>query len=194
MLTLDACGGPNGSAVDTALLETLRELQVPAMLFLNARWVEVNASLAEDLAAEPLFSLASHGTRHVPLSVSGQAAYGIRGTASVAEVVDEIASADDWFLQHTGRHPELMRPGTAYTDDVAVEAARMMGRSIVGFSVNGDAGATFGPDQVAGALSAVRPGDIVIAHMNQPGGGTAEGFRQALPGLLDRGVAFAHLG
>ncbi|WP_306233722.1 polysaccharide deacetylase family protein [Agrococcus beijingensis] len=193
VLTLDACGGPNGSGVDVALLDVLRQLDVPAMLFLNARWIDVNRSLAEDLAAEPLFALASHGSRHLPLSVSGQSAYGIRGTASLAEAVDEIVAADAWFLEHTGAPSVLMRPGTAFTDDVAVEAARMLGRSIVGFSVNGDAGATFSADQVAAALGSAAPGDIVIAHMNQPGGGAAEGFRQALPVLLDRGVAFAHL-
>jgi hypothetical protein len=43
-------------------------------------------------------------------------------------------------------------------------------------------------------LSAAGPGDIVIAHFNRPGSGTAAGFRQALPRLHGGGIEFARLG
>lgn len=192
-LTLDACGGPRGSGIDAALLETLRQHAVPATLFLNARWIDANPVQAAELVDDPLFALASHGARHLPLTVSGQAAYGIGGTASLAEVVDELTALDDWFLQHAGAVPTAMRPGTAFTDDVAVEAAARLGRTIAGFSVNGDAGATFSAAQVSASLRAAVPGDIVIAHMNRPGGGTAAGFADALPRMLDAGIVFATL-
>ena len=39
----------------------------------------------------------------------------------------------------------------------------------------------------------VRPGDIVISHMNRPGRGTSGGYAAALPTLLDRGVRFVRL-
>ncbi|MET4146541.1 hypothetical protein ABIB45_003476 [Arthrobacter sp. UYCo732] len=39
-LTLDACGGPGGTACDQQLLTTLRKLNVPATLFLNERWIQ----------------------------------------------------------------------------------------------------------------------------------------------------------
>ena len=60
-------------------------------------------------------------------------------------------------------------------------------------SVNGDAGATFTPAQVAQTVGAVRGGDIVISHFNRPGKGTAAGYAQVLPTLLDRGVTFTTL-
>ena len=86
-LTFDACRG----GCDDALLETLRRNQVPAVLFFNGKWIDQHPDRAAQLAADPLFEIGNHGTRHVPLSVAGRAAYGIAGTRSAAEVVDEVA-------------------------------------------------------------------------------------------------------
>ncbi|MET3718675.1 hypothetical protein [Arthrobacter sp. UYEF21] len=56
------------------------------MLGSGARWIRINPSQARDLAANPLFELANHGTRHTSLSVTGKTANGIPGTRSSAEV------------------------------------------------------------------------------------------------------------
>ena len=64
---------------------------------------------------------------------------------------------------------------------------------VAGFSVNGDGGATSSAAMVEAALLDVADRDIVLAHMNRPGGGTAQGCAKALPGLLDRGVRFVIL-
>lgn len=193
-LTFDACGGPGGgSGVDVALLELLRRHEVPATLFLNVRWIRANGPLAHDLAQDPLFELANHGKQHRPLTVRERTAYGIRGTRSVGEVYDEVEAATPWFVEHTGAPPRWFRAGTAHVDDVAAAIARRLGQPIAGFSVNADAGATAPRRAVDRAVAGVRPGDIVIGHMNRPGGATAEGLAAALPRLIDRGVAFTHL-
>jgi peptidoglycan/xylan/chitin deacetylase (PgdA/CDA1 family) len=194
VLTFDACGGPGGGGCDEPLLDTLRELRVPATLFLNGRWIAANPRLAAELAAEPLFELANHGTSHLPLSVNGQSAYGIAGTFGVGGVYDELMGNKAVLEKLSGKPCGFFRSGTAHYDDVAAAVSRRLGQVPVNFSVNGDAGATFGAAEVAGALAGVRGGDIVIAHFNRPGGGTAAGYAQALPLLLDRGVAFARLG
>jgi peptidoglycan/xylan/chitin deacetylase (PgdA/CDA1 family) len=193
-LTFDACGGGNGGdGYDAALIDVLRARQVPATLFLNRRWIVANPALAAELAADPLFELESHGVRHVPLSVTGSEAYGIAGTASVGEAYDEVVAANDWFAATLGRTPWFFRSGTAHYDEVAVAISRSVGQAVAGFSVNADAGATYTATQVAGELARVRPGDIVISHMNRPGRGTSGGYAAALPTLLDRGVRFVRL-
>ncbi len=68
-----------------------------------------------------------------------------------------------------------------------------MGMPFLGFAVNGDAGATFSAGQIVDALRAVRPGDVVISHLNQPTHQTAAGYALALPQLIDRGVTFCHV-
>lgn len=193
MLTFDACGGPGGSRYDAPLIDLLRRLELPATLFVNARWTRANPGLAGELAADPLFEIASHGLRHVPISVTGQSAYGIPGTLDVGEVYDEVTGADAWFIETLGHRPRWFRPGTAHSDDVAAQVAVALGTPVAGFSVNGDAGATFTPGQVAATLAGVLPGDIVISHFNQPGQGTARGYEEALPRLLAAGTSFSTL-
>ncbi|MER6419937.1 polysaccharide deacetylase family protein [Streptomyces sp. NPDC001137] len=90
-LTFDACGGRGGSGYDRALIDFLRRREIPATLFINSRWIDANPSVFRRLAAEPLFEIANHGTRHLPLSVTGRSAYGIPGTRDAAEVHEEIA-------------------------------------------------------------------------------------------------------
>lgn len=194
VLTLDACGGPGGSGVDEELLAALRRLDIPATLFVNARWIQANRLIAAELAQDPLFELANHGWQHRPLSVTGRSAYGIPGTASVAEAYDELTGCLDVLLEMTGRPSRFFRAGTAYYDEVAAAMTRRLGMLPVNFSVNADAGATLPPEAVAAALAAAGPGDIIIAHFNKPGSGTAAGFAQALPRLLGQGATFAKLG
>lgn len=192
-LTFDACGGARGSGYDAALIEVLRTTGTPATLFLNQRWVSAHPDLTAELAADPLLELANHGTAHQPLSVTGAAAYGIPGTAGPGEVFDEISGNRETLTAATGVAPRFFRSGTAHYDDVAVRIARDVGETVVNFDVNGDAGASFGPRQVAAALLSASAGSIVIGHMNQPGGGTADGVSAALPRLTAAGFRFVQL-
>jgi peptidoglycan/xylan/chitin deacetylase (PgdA/CDA1 family) len=193
-LTLDACGGPGGTGCDQQLLTTLRKLNVPATLFLNERWIEANPALTAELARDPLFELANHGFLHRPLSVNGKSAYGIAGTADIGQVYDEVMGNQAVLQDIIGRVPGFFRPGTAYCDDVAAAIARRLGVLPVTFTINGDGGATYAPGTVAAEVGKARSGDIVIAHFNKPGSGTAAGLAQALPRLLGQGATFAKLG
>ncbi|HVK24142.1 MAG TPA: polysaccharide deacetylase family protein [Actinokineospora sp.] len=192
-LTFDACGGPGGSGYDHALITTLRELGTPATLFLNARWIDANPAAFRDLAADPLFDIGNHGTRHLPLSVTGRAAYGIAGTRDVAEAYDEVAANHTALTQAMGRPPAFFRSGTAHYDDVATRVVADIGERVIGFDINADSGARFSPGQVKHAMAGAGPGSIVIAHMNHPGSGTARGMAHALPDLLARGLRVGRL-
>lgn len=193
VVTLDACGGRNGSGYDEALIAVLRRLEVPATLFLNLRWIDANPSIARELADDPLFELANHGTAHKPLSVSGAEAYGIPGTASVGEVFDEVMGGHARLKELTGAPPLWFRSGTAHVDDVAVEIVAELSQRVVNFDVNADAGATFTAGQVRQSMVAAGAGSICIGHFNRPGSGTADGMAESLPRLLDGGLTFARL-
>jgi len=192
-LTFDACGGPGGSGYDEALIGFLRKREVPATLFLNSRWIDANPAVFRRLAAEPLFEIANHGTRHLPLSVTGRSAYGIPGTRSAAEVYDEIAGNHAKLARLLGAPPRFFRSGTAYCDDVAARIVTDLGERFVGFSVNGDGGATFTSEQVGRTVAAAPGGSIVLCHMNQPRSGTARGIATAVPHLLTSGHRFVRL-
>ncbi len=193
-LTLDACGGPGGDGYDHELLGILRELEVPATLFINARWARANPEVLDDLAGDPLFEIANHGTEHRPLSVDGRSAYGTTGTASPEAVIEEVWACQRLLTERTGTAPRFFRSGTAHYDEVAVGIVGELDLEVAGYSVLGDAGATFSAAQVRQAVSTAGSGSIVLLHMNHPGSGTAQGVGDALPELLDRGVTFTRLG
>jgi len=192
-LTFDACGGRGGSAYDQALIAFLRRREVPATLFLNSRWIDANPAVFRQLAGEPLFEIANHGTRHLPLSVTGRSAYGIAGTRNAGEVYDEVAGNQVKLTRLLGVPPRFFRAGTAYCDDVAARIVTAMADRLVSFSVNGDAGATFTPGQVRSTVTAAPAGSIVLCHMNHPGSGTAQGIAAAVPRLMAAGYRFVRL-
>lgn len=192
-LTLDACGGPGGDGYDQELIDGLIARQVPATLFLNGRWIRNNPELAEQLAANPLFELANHGTSHLPLSVAGQSAYGISGTGSVIEVVNEVWDNHLVLTELTGKGPQYFRSGTAHYDEVAVSITKALGEQVIGFNVNADAGATFPAETVEEVVSVASPGSIIIAHMNQPDGDTASGLLAGVDSLLAQGQVFVFI-
>lgn len=192
-LTFDACGGEHGSGYDSDLIQYLEQEQIPATLFINSRWIEQNRSTFMRLANHPLFEIENHGTVHRPLSVNGKSIYGIAGTQSVDEAMEEVLGNDRKILELTGRKPKFFRSGTAYYDDVAVQLVRDLGEQPVNFDIVGDAGATYSAAQVKQALLKARPGSIVIMHFNRPEGETAEGLKQAIPLLQQKGYLFVKL-
>lgn len=195
-LTFDACGGTHandpGLGIDHDLIDVLRQHEAKATLFLNRRWIAAHPAFAAELAADPLFELANHGVLHRPLSVTGRSAYGQAGTTDPGAVYDEIVGNDLLADLVKGR-PTWFRAGTAHCDDVAVAIAAELRSPVVNFSLNADAGSTFNGQQVSAQLAAANPGDIVIAHLNRPEHGTAEGFRIGLAPLLDRDLRTATL-
>ena len=189
-MTLDACGSAKGKGVDTRLLEFLIREQVPATLFINGRWIDANPELFRKLAANPLFEIANHGIRHKPASITGRSIYGIAGTKDVGEVVEEIELNARKIEAISGVRPKLYRSGTAYYDEIAVQISQELGHEVAGYSLLGDAGATWSASQVKAALLKAVPGDIALLHMNHPEAGTGAGIMAAVPELKKRGLPF----
>jgi peptidoglycan/xylan/chitin deacetylase (PgdA/CDA1 family) len=185
-LTFDACD----RACDDPLLDALERNAVPALLFVCSKWIDANPGRTEQLAANPLFAIGNHGTRHVPLSVTGRSAYGIAGTKSASEAVDEVWTNQTRLTALTGKPPIYFRTGTAHYDEVAVQIVHDLGLTPVGFSVNADKGATSPAAAVSAAITRAAPGSIVLAHMNHPGSGTAAGVGAAIPALQAAGWQF----
>lgn len=190
-LTFDACDGSGG--YDKELIDFLIRNKIPATLFLNKRWIEKNPKIAKELADSPLFEIENHGSKHKPLSVNGKSIYGISGTKNAGEVYDEIEDNSEVIKQLTGKRPKFFRSGTAYSDEVGVQIAQDLGQKFVGYSLLGDAGATFSESQIKSQLLKAKSGDIALFHMNKPAGSTAEALIKYLPELKKQGYQFVRL-
>ncbi len=191
-LTLDACSG----AVDQRLIDLLVELRVPATLFVTKRWLDRNPDAVRQIQQHSdLFEFENHGAHHVPAVVgpASQRLFGMKVQPDEEALRAEVTGGAEAVRAATGRAPRYFRGAGAAYDSAGQHAVQALGYRIAGFSVNADAGATYPATVVAARLRAVKPGDVVLAHMNHPGSGTAEGFARALPELLQRGVVFVKL-
>lgn len=193
-LTFDACGGSfRSSQYDAGLIDYLSENHIPATLFINSRWIHSNPEIFQKLSKNPLFEIANHGTAHRPLSVNGKSVYNIVGTSSPEEVEREINANGELIEKLTGKRPHFFRSGTAYYDELSVVIAHQNGVEIAGFSVLGDAGATFSAPKVTQQLLNSRSGDILLFHMNHPESGTREGIIEGIAKLKAEGFTFVRL-
>lgn len=192
-LTLDACGGKNGSDYDKELIDFLEEEKIPATLFINYRWIEANKDIFMTLAGSYNFKIENHGYGHKPLSVNKNSIYNIEGTSNIEEVIKEIKLNEEQIYKLTEGKTKYFRSGTAYYDDVAIQIAKELGYKIAGFSINGDGGATYSKEEVINEVSKAKSGDIIICHFNQPNGYTFEGLSQALIKLREEGYTFVKL-
>lgn len=190
-LTLDACGG----AIDSDLVDVLVEHRVPATIFVTRRWLDRHPEAVKKLAADPrLFAIENHGENHLaPVIGAGRSVYGVPGVADQASLRREIEGGAQAMAAAGLPKPSWFRGATARYDKEAIEAIGAMGYRVAGFSVNGDAGATLSRRAVAARLDQAGPGDIILLHMNKPASDSAEGLRDALPGLLARGLRFVTL-
>ena len=192
-LTLDACGTRGGGGYDADLIAYLRAESIPATLFVTTVWIRQHPDVFRDLASDPLFEIAAHGARHKPASVNGRSAYGIKGTSSVAELIEEV-EGNAAYIQHlTGVRPKWFRSGTAFYDDVAIQLIQSLDLRIAGFSISGDGGAKLSAREVERLVLTAKPGDIILCHMNHPESGTREGLKAALPHLRAQGLHFVRL-
>jgi len=190
-LTLDACGNVGNMGYDKELIQFLRDNEIPATLFVNYRWIDANLDALAELAADSLFKIENHGVNHSPASTRGRSVYGIKGTASVEQLIDEIVPNTEKIARLTGRAPTWYRSGTAYYDSDAVNVIlTRLNMKIAGFAVAIDAGASLPAMQVYKYAMTARSGDILLAHFNHPKSGTLDGLKKALPELKKRGYVF----
>ena len=188
-LTLDACGGYGGNGYDKSLIAFIEKEKIPATLFLSGKWIKKHWADTTLLAENPLFSIANHGFNHKPASVIAGRRYNIRGTTSVRDLYYEVFENADLIRSITGELPHYYRPGTASIDTVAVRIVQDMGFETIGFSIcPGDADPRLSLRILKrNFLVSLKPGAVILLHMNKPKGKTLRLLRLVVPRLREKG-------
>ncbi len=188
-LTLDACNGKT----DKRLIVFLTQNKIPTTLFLSGKWIKKNPEIAKKLSLNPLFKIENHGTNHKPASTTETTVYGIKGTKSKEELINEITDNSKEIEKLTHTKPSWFRSGTATYDKNGIKVISSQHIKIAGFAINADQGAKLKKEQVYKNTIKVKSGDIIIAHMNHPESETYEGLKKAITELKKKGWTFATL-
>lgn len=190
-LTLDACSGK----YDGDLIEFLIVNRIPATIFATKKWLDHNPiGLSVIKAHLDLFDVEDHGERHIPAVIGkGRKVYGIPGEPDMIHLRREVLLGARAIQEAIGIAPHWYRDATAEYDPQAIREIEKMGYKIAGFSVNADNGATLKKAAVEKRLEHVKPGDVIIAHMNKPDSDSADGLASGLAYLLKAGFTFVRL-
>jgi peptidoglycan-N-acetylglucosamine deacetylase len=198
-LTFDLCE-ENGyvSGYDGRIVDLLRAQGIKATFFAGGKWMETHPERAQQLIADPLFEVGSHGLRHLDLSHVDAATLG-----------DEIALTEAAYVRArtaltsrqclVGAAPPapparltLLRFPYGRCNDKALAAAADAGLlSIQWDLVTGDPDPRVPAKTIANTiLTRAHPGAIVVAHANGRGHNTAAALAIALPTLKEQGYSF----
>jgi peptidoglycan/xylan/chitin deacetylase (PgdA/CDA1 family) len=184
-LTFDACEQHRAMKLDTGISDYLVAHQIPFTVFLSGRFVEDNEAAVHALARLPFVELENHSWDHPN-----------RMTALTDDDVrDEIVKADDEIRRVTGRGTAFFRFPAIRTNARTTADAEALGYRVVHYRWEaGDPD----PRETAGrivreTLEAVRPGDILIQHINGRGWHSAEAMPALIAGLQAAGYRFVLL-
>ncbi|MFF7186571.1 polysaccharide deacetylase family protein [Streptomyces sp. NPDC008222] len=171
------------------LIATLRELKVPATLFMTGRWADQYPDEARDIGRDPLFEVANHSYSHYSFT---DRCYGLpvlpesKMRADVERAFTAIRKAGV-----ARPMPYFRFPGGCY-DNRALRALGPLGVTAIQWDVvSGD---TFAADAGAVArrvLRGVRPGSVVIMHCTRSAAPVTEpAVRKLVPQLRRQGYRF----
>lgn len=189
-VTFDACEGHT----DDRILSTLVDNQIPATIFITAKWLKRNAAAFATMRAHPeLFELEDHGARHVPAVDEPVKVYGIKAAGSPEAVKAEVEGGAQALVAAGVTPPKWFRGATAKYTPTSLALIRGLGYKVAGYSLNADGGSLFGAALTQKQFARVRDGDVIIAHINQPTHAAGEGVAKGLIDLKNKGVTFVRL-
>ncbi|MEK7571551.1 MAG: polysaccharide deacetylase family protein [Patescibacteria group bacterium] len=174
---------------DDRLISLLEETDTKATLFLAGLWIETYPEEAKNLAANPLFELASHSYSHP--SFDGDC-FGL-GEIPDEQNDEELSKTQALLKELTGIENTLFRfPGGCYSEN-DLASLKKFTLTAIQWDVAGKDGFNDDAQSIKNAiLDQVQNGSIIVLHMN---GGTNEPettnvVAEIIPLLREQGYHF----
>jgi peptidoglycan/xylan/chitin deacetylase (PgdA/CDA1 family) len=163
------------------VIETLRQEQVPATLFLTGLWIETYSAATKELSNDPLFELGNHSYSHGAFHSPCYRLFPIPESKQAAEV----QKTDDLLQRNATSYKKYFRFPGLCSDAEAVKKVEDQDYTVIGGDVDGADAFEKNPRWIASDVVAnVRPGSIVVLHMH--GGPNAPGTALALPDIIKK--------
>ncbi|MFF3349186.1 polysaccharide deacetylase family protein [Streptomyces sp. NPDC002779] len=174
------------------LIGALRELKVPATVFMTGRWAEEYPGQARAIGRDPLFEVANHSYSHYAFTGD---CYGLP-TVPEDRMRADVERAYAAFRKAgvPDARPYFRFPGGCY-DRRALKALTPAGVTAVQWDVvSGDAFATDADAVARQVLDGVRPGSVVVLHCTRSAAPTTErAVRTIVPELRRQGFRFVRV-
>jgi len=171
------------------LIRTLRELKVPATVFMTGRWAEEYPGQARAIGRDPLFEVANHSYSHYAYT---EDCYGLP-VLPEERMRSDVERAYAAFRRAgvPQAMPYFRFPGGCY-DRAALRALTPAGVTAVQWDVvGGDAFATDAGAVARQVLDGVRPGSVVVLHCTRSAApATERAVRRIVPELRRAGYRF----
>jgi peptidoglycan/xylan/chitin deacetylase (PgdA/CDA1 family) len=184
-LTFDACEQHHAMKLDAGISDFLVARKIPFTVFLSGRFVQDNEEAVKALSKLPFVELENHSWDH-PNRMP---------RLSDDEVREEVLQTDAEIRRVTGNGTQFFRfPAITY-DTRTLGIVEALGFRVVHYrweAGDPDPRET-APRIVRETLEAVRPGDILIQHINGRGWHSAEAMPKLIAGLEAAGYRFVLL-
>lgn len=184
-LTLDACEAGKVTHLDHGVADWLIANEVPFTIFMGGRFARDNAEDVAKLGALPFVEIENHTWSH-PADMR---------KLSTAEVMRQVLFAGLEIGLKTGRATRFFRFPGGNADARTIAAVEAMGYQVVHWRwPSGDPDKNISAAKLESyALSATKPGDVLIFHINGNGVHTAEAIPGIVEGLKAKGYRFVLL-
>ncbi len=184
-LTLDACEAGKVTHLDHGVADWLIANEVPFTVFMGGRFARDNPEDAAKLGALPFVEIENHSWSH-PADMR---------KLSTLEVMKQVLFAQLEIGLHTGRATKYFRFPGGNADARTIAAVEALGYTIVHWRwPSGDPDKNISAKRLESyALSATKPGDVLIFHINGNGVHTAEALPAIVEGLKAKGYRFVLL-
>jgi peptidoglycan-N-acetylglucosamine deacetylase len=184
-LTFDACETRQHAGFDRGIVAILKREGVPATLFLGGHWMWSHPAETRMLAAargpdgRPLFELGNHSFLH-----------GHFPRECDRDVSRELALTQAVAYRLTGQQGRVARAPYGECTPAATRAAAALGLTLIEWDVvTGDPDPHVSANAIVRAVrERVRPGSILIMHVNGRGRHTAEALPRVLAEIRRRGL------
>ncbi|MDR3181059.1 MAG: polysaccharide deacetylase family protein [Prevotellaceae bacterium] len=139
---------------------------IKATLFVSGNYAQHHTQILQRLEQNTLFDIGNLGNRCRPVSVSGDSAYHIKGTANIYEALQEVTEGAKKIQQATGKYPVYFRSATGYIDDVATKAINELDIKVIGYDHVTDEGGASSAIEIKKRILNAHHGTILVISIN----------------------------